>query len=398
MIDLTVITSLFDCDRSTISTMANTTAFFLSDTTEVDEYFWWEWWGCTSDGRKAFTIIWCLFVIFLMMLVLHMIYTLIQNKPKSMAITLFYLIFSLMYYIDSIMMSLNQCYGRDGGAQYFGWYIRLILYVLGFLILLLMWFYRLYTIFSVTAYPLTKTTIIIFIVYVVIGLIMVILMLITLIAAQSNLALEGLFNVLTVFGTFWIVIGMIAVPGVYIKKLYKILLNAAASIKHTFDDTKSAQKNASELNLVLCISKNSVLTVFTLVGTLLTLVINVIIGITISASLHDQYWTRKVQETILLIDHTSNILGYVLGFSYANAVYALLCGCVDKRVRVHIGNRFNRAGSVTDEHLHTETGRTAQNIQPVESTMTTSTTTVNIEQPQERPMAFKRVQTTSETT
>eukprot|EP01083_Nonionella_stella_P317365 1155115_1 len=59
-----------------------------------------------------------------------------------MAITLFYLIFSLIYYVDCIVLSVNQCYGRDGTVQFLGWYTRLFSYALGVFILLLMWLHR----------------------------------------------------------------------------------------------------------------------------------------------------------------------------------------------------------------------------------------------------------------
>eukprot|EP01083_Nonionella_stella_P039701 107977_1 len=347
--------------------MANTTTVLHLETTELDEWIWWEVLGCATGGRKAFSIIWCFFVALQMMMVFYIIYTLIKNKPKSMRMTLCYLCFSLIYYFDVIIMDLNQCYGRDADVQYRGWYIRVITYAAGFIILLFMWFHRLYNIFKVTAYPLSKTTIIAFVVYIVTGLTVVILM--TGFALSGDERWVGLFNVLSLVGSVLVVMGVLGMPGLYIRKLYMIM-----------NTKKSEQTKANKFKLALLksTSKNTILTAFTLFGSFLTFIVN--FGITIFISQVDQYWAIKVQLTILLIDHTTNILGYVLGFAYTKEVYALLCGCLDKPVTDRIAQRLNLAITDAHENLPIQTG-SAQNIKPQESTVTTTSPALNI-QPQ----------------
>ena len=247
-----------------------------------------------------------------------------KKKKKSVSITprsktntkastsLFYvgLIFMIVTFLTlllDIIVGVYKC-STHHQPQYLAWTIPFLLtYVIQFYFLLLLLFIRLHSVFKDTMYELSRITVRIF------KFAYILLLFLVIIGVMLfRFRIPGSFIIAFIMVLIFIAL-IITLMVMYIRKLLKVY----KAVSNT--------ENAETENLIIIITKTTILTIFSLSVTFLT---PIVLGIMSNAKCAE--CASNIGSTTMLLDIYTNFLCIALSYKCFGGAYIKLCGCTHK--------------------------------------------------------------------
>eukprot|EP01084_Bolivina_argentea_P061797 112969_1 len=239
-----------------------------------------------------------------------------------------FIVASILLFMAYICKTISECYTPRVYYDQFA-VLWSSLYLIQWIGLLSILFFRLQWVFNSTIYQLTKYTATIYII------LFCFLSVVVFFAITVYYFVDKFYyTLLSIVAFVMVLISLIAVTVLFIYKLYKV-----------YKSDRTKQGNNDFLNdLLLVITKNTTLAL-TSIG--FSVLIAIALSIALSNKLSDEYADALV-DSFYLLDITSNFLCIMLSFSMNKSYYYVICGCIDRKCQSVIINRVNASISVSN--------------------------------------------------